>query len=52
MTIEEIKRLANQYVNPDKMIYLVVGDAATQLDRLKELGYGNPILLNKPIELN
>ncbi|NAS29639.1 insulinase family protein [Flavobacteriaceae bacterium R38] len=52
MTIEEIKRLANQYVNPGKMIYLVVGDAATQMDRLKDLGFGAPVLLNKPIELN
>ena len=46
MTIDEIKRLASAYVNPDKMIYLVVGDAATQLDRLKALGYGDPVRLN------
>ena len=29
------------------MIWLVVGDAATQLDRMEELGFGSPILLNK-----
>jgi len=45
MTLEEHKELANKYLHPDKMIYLVVGDAATQLDQLKELGYGEPVLL-------
>ena len=28
------------------MIYLVVGDAATQLDKLEGLGFGKAILLN------
>ena len=50
MTKERITSLANTYINPDKMIWLVVGDAATQLDRMKELGYGTPILLNKTQE--
>jgi zinc protease len=50
MTIDRIKELAEQYANPDKMIYLVVGDAATQKDRMKQLGYGEPILLNAPVE--
>jgi hypothetical protein len=27
------------------MQYLVVGDAATQADRLGELGFGDPIML-------
>ena len=47
MTKERIKELANTYVNPNKMIWLVVGDAETQLERMKELGYGEPILLNE-----
>ncbi|MCL7764149.1 insulinase family protein [Polaribacter sp. Z014] len=47
MTKEQITALANKYVNPNKMIWLVVGDAETQLERMKELGYGEPILLNK-----
>ena len=46
MTIAEIQRLAQKYVNPNGMIYLIVGDAATQMDRLKALGFGDPILLN------
>ena len=28
------------------MIYLVVGDAETQLERIKELGYGVPVELD------
>jgi len=28
------------------MIWLVVGDAATHLERLKALGIGEPILIN------
>ncbi|WP_299606782.1 pitrilysin family protein [uncultured Aquimarina sp.] len=47
MTVDQIKSLANQYLDPNKMIYLVVGDAKTQLKKLEELGYGTPILLNE-----
>lgn len=47
MTVARIKDLSKQYLNPDKMIWLVVGDAKTQLPRMKELGFGEPILLNK-----
>lgn len=50
MTIEKIQELAKKYVNPNKMIWLFVGDAETQLDRLNELGYGQPVLLNKTKE--
>ncbi len=46
MTVGRIQELARKYVDPNKMIYLVVGDAATQLDRLKKLGYGAPVVLN------
>ena len=46
ITIEDIQQLATTYANPDKMIWLVVGDAKTQLPRLAELGFGEPILLN------
>lgn len=43
MTPENLKLIAEKYINPDKMIYLVVGDAATQMKPLKSIGYGNPI---------
>jgi zinc protease len=29
------------------MTYLIVGDAKTQLDHLKKLGFGNPVLLDR-----
>ena len=47
MTVPIIQELAGEYADPDKMIYVVVGDAATQLDRLEGLGYGRPILLDR-----
>ncbi|MGH7452663.1 MAG: M16 family metallopeptidase, partial [bacterium] len=47
MTKDRHQALARQYLDPDKMIYLVVGDAATQLEGLKQLGLGDPILLDK-----
>jgi len=46
-TIDAIKKLSENYLNPDKMIYLVVGDAETQLKKLSQIGFGEPILLNK-----
>ena len=46
MSLEEVQELAKKYANPDKMIYVIVGDAKTQLERLKELGFGEPVLLN------
>ncbi len=47
MTVEDMQALAKKYIRPDKMIYLIVGDAATQLDKLENLGFGKPIILNK-----
>ncbi|WP_444998201.1 M16 family metallopeptidase [Aliikangiella sp. IMCC44359] len=46
LTLKQMKSLAQKHIRPDDMIYLVVGDAETQLDRLKNLGLGDPILLN------
>ena len=45
MTLEQHKQLAQKYIQPDKMYYVVVGDAATQLEPLKSLGLGNPVLV-------
>ena len=47
MTPEEHTQLAQKLIHPDQLIYLIVGDKATQFDKLKELGLGNPILLDK-----
>jgi len=45
MTGDNLKKLAQKYIVPDKMVYVVVGDAATQLEPLKALGFGDPILV-------
>ena len=45
MTVQQVKDLSQKYLNADKMIWLVVGDAKTQMSRLKELGFGDPILI-------
>ena len=47
MTLERHRDLAQQYLDPDHMIYLVVGDARTQLPRLRQLGLGNPVQLDE-----
>lgn len=47
MTVQQIKDLSAKYLDANKMIWLVVGDAKTQMPRLRELGFGDPVLLNK-----
>jgi len=46
ITKEQIAELARKYADPSQMIWLVVGDAKTQMDRLEQLGFGEPILIN------
>lgn len=53
MTVDRARELIDKYFNPDKMVYLVVGDAATQAERVKEVGLGEPVMLDKegvPVE--
>jgi zinc protease len=45
ITQEEHKAIVQKYIVPDRMYYLVVGDAATQLKPLEKLGFGKPVLL-------
>ncbi len=45
LSLEKMKSLAAEHMRPDAMRILVVGDAATQLEGLKSLGFGDPILL-------
>jgi zinc protease len=47
MTHERHKQLAQKYIIPDRMVYLVVGDAKTQLKPLAKLGIGKPVLIDK-----
>lgn len=54
ITLEEAKSLYARYIRPDKMVYVVVGDARTQFDRLMEAGLGEPLLVDiegNPVKL-
>jgi len=46
LTLEELKQLATTYLRPDAMQYIIVGDATTQAERLGELGFGDPVMLD------
>ena len=46
LTIEDVKALAEKYIQPNKMIYLIVGDGASQLNKLEKLGLGKVVILN------
>ncbi len=43
----EHRSISQKYLDPSKMIYLIVGDRETQFDKLMELGLGEPVLLDK-----
>ncbi|MCI5048136.1 MAG: insulinase family protein [Aquisalinus sp.] len=45
MTLEDFKALAENYLRPDAMNWLVVGDAETQAGRLEQVGFGAPVML-------
>jgi zinc protease len=47
LTPEQHKELAQKYINPNQMIYLVVGDGAKQMKLLEKLGLGRPTLIEK-----
>lgn len=49
LELEGFRNLAETYIRPDALNYLVVGDAATQAERLGDLGYGDPVMLD-PID--
>ncbi len=47
MTLEQHKELANKLLDESKMAYLVVGDAATQFQQFKDMGFDEVKLVNK-----
>ena len=47
MKVEDVQKLVKEYMDPDKLIYVVVGDGKTQLNRLNNLGLGKPVVVNK-----
>jgi zinc protease len=47
MTIEEHKAITEKYIVPERMYYVVVGDAATQMKQLEKIGFGKPVLIRR-----
>jgi len=50
MTLEEVRRLIGVYIRPEQMTYVIVGDGATQLDRLEALGLGEGLVINDAVD--
>jgi len=47
MTLEQAKAIYQKYAEEQQMIYVVVGDAKTQLEQVKKFGYGLPVMLDR-----
>lgn len=47
MTVEDHRATVQKYINPGRMYYLVVGDAATQMKPLEKIGFGKPELISR-----
>lgn len=47
MTLEQHRELAQKYLDESKMAYLVVGDAATQFEQFKDMGFDEVKLVDK-----
>ena len=47
MTPEQAQECIRKWLNYDRMFYVVVGDAETQLDSVKKAGLGEVIVVNK-----
>ena len=46
LTVEQVQALAAKHLRTEGMIFVVVGDAATQAARLSGLGYGPVMMIN------
>lgn len=47
LTFEQARSIGDKYIKPGQMIYVVTGDARSQMSRLVEAGLGEPVLLDK-----
>ena len=50
LTVERVQELAARNLRTDAMTYVIVGDAATQAQRLEALGYGAPVMMNEALD--
>jgi zinc protease len=44
LTVEQVNETVQKYIDPMRMYYVVVGDAATQMKGLSKIGLGAPLL--------
>ena len=47
MTLDSHKELAQKLLKPENMYFVVVGDAATQMAALENIGLGDPVLVEQ-----
>jgi len=47
ITVSQIRETINKTMNPDEMVYVVVGDAKTQMAPLAGLGLGKPVAVQR-----
>jgi zinc protease len=47
LTLKQAHKIIAENLNEQEMIYVIVGDAKTQFEKVKEFGYGDPILLDR-----
>lgn len=47
MTVGQHKALAQKYIDPERMYYIISGDAATQAGGLKAIGFGEATIIKK-----
>ncbi len=45
MDLDSHRALAQKYIDPNRMYYVIAGDAATQLELLDAIGFGKPVLV-------
>ena len=45
MTLDDANAIILKYIIPDRMYYVVVGDAASQMKPLEKIGFGKPVLI-------
>ena len=51
MTLEKAKELIDKHLVSKNLIYMVIGDAKTQASGMKDVGFGDPIMLDKEGEV-
>ena len=47
LTLDQVRAVYNKYLYEQGMIYVIAGDAASQFENLKDLGLGEPVLVDK-----